>query len=344
MMSLKKDYIVKVQVARKTCIIKTKKILEERELATLIKDKFDAWEKEAQARFDQLKANEEELNKIFIELYGLQDELDYHVEDKDVSVSLADRERDIKSLISYAIGCMFGRYSLDEEGLIFAGGDFDTDRYKKFKPVKDNIILITDDDYFQNDESDIMNKFVQFVTVVYGKETLEENLQYIADSLSENGKSRDIIRKYLLSKFYGDHLKTYKKRPIYWQFDSGKANGFKALMYLHRYDENLLGRLRTDYVTKINSAYNTRIELRESQKLASSNPREIAKFDKEILKLKKQLKELREFDEKIGHLALKKIILDLDDGVIANYDKLQKDPDTKEKFQILSKGVKEPKE
>ena len=313
-------------------------------MATLIKDKFDAWEKEAQARFDQLKSNEEELNKIFIDLYGLQDELDYHVEDKDVSVSLANRERDIKSLISYGIGCMFGRYSLDEEGLIFAGGVFDPQRYSKFKPVQDDILLITDDDYFQNDESDIMNKFVEFVTVVYGKETLEENLQYIADSLSGNGSSREIIRKYLLSKFYADHLKTYKKRPIYWQFDSGKANGFKALMYLHRYDESLFGRLHTDYVTKLNHAYNARIELRESQKLSSSNPRDIAAYDKEIQKLKKQLKELREFDEKVGHLALKKISLDLDDGVIVNYAKLQKDPDTKEKFPILTKGVKEPKE
>lgn len=152
-------------------------------MPTLIKDKFEAWEKEAQDRFNQLKANEEELNKIFIDLYGLQDELDYHVEDKDVSVSLADRERDIKSLISYAVGCMFGRYSLDEEGLVFAGGQFDMRHYSKFKPDADNILLLTDDEYFQNDESDITNKFVNFVSVVYGKETLEENLQYIAETL-----------------------------------------------------------------------------------------------------------------------------------------------------------------
>lgn len=313
-------------------------------MAILIRDKFEAWEKEAQARFDQLKANEEELNKIFIDLYGLQDELDYHVDDKEVSVSKADLERDIKSLISYAIGCMFGRYSLDEEGLVFAGGEFDLSRYTKFKPVKDDILLITDDDYFQNDDSDIMNRVIEFITVVYGKETLEENLQYIADALGGSGTSREVIRKYLLSKFYTDHMKTYKKRPIYWQLDSGKANGFKALMYLHRYDESLLGRVRTDYITKLNHAYNARIELRESQKLASSNPRDIAAYDKEILKLNKQLKELREFDEKIGHLALKKIDLDLDDGVIVNYAKLQKDPDTNEKFPILTKGVKEPKE
>jgi len=311
-------------------------------MATLIKDKFAAWEKEAQARFDQLKANEEELNKIFIELYGLQDELDYHVDDKEVSVSLANRERDIKSLISYAVGCMFGRYSLDEEGLIFAGGEFDRSRYSKFKPDEDNLLLITDGEYFPNDPSDIMNRFVEFIAVVYGKETLEENLQYIADTLPGNGTSREVIRKYFVTKFFTDHLQTYKKRPIYWQFDSGKANGAKALMYLHRYEPNLLGRLRTDYLSKLSQAYNARVELRESQKLSSSNPREIAAYDKEIQKINKQLKELREFDEKIGHLALKKIELDLDDGVIVNYDKLQRDPATKEKFAILTKGVKEP--
>lgn len=311
-------------------------------MATLIKDKFEIWEKEAQARFDQLKSNEEELNKIFIDLYGLQDELDYHVNDKDVSVSLADRERDIKSLISYAVGCMFGRYSLDEEGLIFAGGNFDISRYTKFKPDADNILLITDDEYFQGDESDIMNKFVEFVKVAYGTETLEENLQYIADTLSGNGTSREIIRKYFVSKFYTDHLKTYKKRPIYWQFSSGKANGVKALMYLHRYDENLLGHLRTDYLSKLNQAYNSRIELRGSQKISTSNAGESARYEKEIQKINKQLKELREFDEKVAHLALKKIKLDLDDGVVMNYDKLQRDPDTNEKFVILTKGVKEP--
>lgn len=311
-------------------------------MAILIKDKFEAWEKEAQARFDQLKANEEELNKIFINLYGLQDELDYHVEDKDISVSKADKERDIKSLISYAVGCMFGRYSLDEEGLVFAGGDFDSTRYKKFKPDADNILLIADDEYFQQDESDIVTKFVDFIKVVYGKETLEENLDYIADVLPGNGASRVKIRKYFVSKFYTDHLQTYKKRPIYWQFDSGKGNGFKALMYLHRYESSLLSRLRTDYVAKISEAYTSRIELRESQKLATSNAAESARYTKEIVKITKQLKELRDFDEKIGHLALKKIYLDLDDGVVVNYDKLQRDPDTKEKYVILTKGVKEP--
>lgn len=311
-------------------------------MAKLIKDKFEAWEKESQDRFNQLKSNEEELNKIFIKLYGLQDELDYHVDDKEVSVSLANRERDIKSLISYAVGCMFGRYSLDEEGLVFAGGDFDISRYHKFKPDVDNILLITDDEYFQDDQSDIVIKFVEFISIVYGRETLEENLDYIADILPGSGTSRAKIRKYFVSKFYADHMLTYKKRPIYWQFDSGKANGVKALMYLHRYDENLLGHLRIDYVTKLSHAYNSRIELRESQKIATSNAGESSRYDKEIIKIKKQLKELHEFDKKLGHLALKKILLDLDDGVVVNYDKLQRDPDNGEKFIILTKGVKEP--
>jgi hypothetical protein len=311
-------------------------------VATLIADKFKAWEKEAQERFDQLKANEEELNKIFIDLYGLQDELDYHVPDDEISVSKADKERDIKSLISYAVGCMFGRYSLDMEGLVYAGGEFDPSKYSKFPADKDNILLITDDEYFKDSSIDIVNKFIEFVEVVYGKETLEENLQYIADTLGGSGTSREIIRKYFVKGFYDNHMKIYKKRPIYWQFESGKLNGAKALMYLHRYDENLLGHLRTEYISKLIQAYNARVEQREMQKSTSSNPREIAKLDKEVQKIKKQLKELQAFDEKIGHLALKKISLDLDDGVVVNYDKLQRDPDDGEKLVVLTKGVKEP--
>ncbi len=310
-------------------------------MAILIADKYEMWKKEAQERFDQLKANEEELNRIFIDLYGLQDELDYKVDDKDISVSLADQEREIRSLISYAVGCMFGRYSLDEEGLIFAGGMFDISRYSKFIPDKDNILLITDEEYFEDGAIDITNRLIEFISTVYGPETLEENLLFISDTLGGAGTSREVIRKYFIKDFYLDHLKIYKKRPIYWQFNSGKENGVKGLFYLHRYEENLLGRLKTDYLSKLNQVYNARIEQREIQKQTSSNPRDIAKFEKEIQKINRQLKELREFDEKIGHLSLKKIQLDLDDGVIVNYTKLQCDPDTNEKYTILSKGVKE---
>lgn len=311
-------------------------------MATLIEDKFKAWEAEAQARFDQLKANEEELNKIFIDLYGLQDELDYHVKDSEVSVSLANREKDIKSLISYAVGCMFGRYSLDVEGLVYAGGEFDASKYTTFKPVENNLLLITETQFFDDSSLDVVEKFIEFVSVVYGKETLEANLQYIADTLKGTGTSREIIRRYFVKDFYSNHLQIYKKRPIYWQFDSGKENGFKALMYLHRYDASLLGILRTEYISKLNQAYNGRIEQREIEKTVTSNPKDSAKFEKEIQKIHKQIRELREFDEKIGHLALKKIELDLDDGVVINYDKLQRDPNDKTKHMILSKGVKEP--
>lgn len=205
-------------------------------------------------------------------------------------------------------------------------------------------MLITDDEYFQDDESDIVLKFIDFITVVYGKETLEENLDYIADVLPGSGTSREKIRKYFVTKFYKEHLATYKKRPIYWQFDSGKDVGVRGLFYLHRYDKNLLGNLRTVYLDKLKQAYNSRIELRESQKLATTNAGDVARYNKEISNLNKKLKELRNFDEKVGHLALKKIELDLDDGVIVNYDKLQRDPDTGEKFMILTKGVQEPKE
>lgn len=339
----RKCYIYPYKVEKNT--VKCEVVLNWSEyiMAILLKDKFKSWEREAQERFDRLKSNEEELNIFFTELYGLQGELDTKVEDKDVSVSLANPERDIKSLISYAVGCMFGRYSLDEEGLIFAGGEFDMSLYKKFQPCADNILLITDDEYFQNDESDIMYRFIQFLTVAYGKETLEDNLEFIVESLGLKGKAsnKEKIRKYFVSKFYIDHLANYKKRPIYWQFESGKANGVKILMYLHRYDENLLSRLRTGYISKLRQAYNSRIELRESQKLATINAGESTRYEKEIVKLSKQLKELRAFDEKIGHLALKKISLDLDEGVVVNYDKLQRDPDTEEKFVVLTKGVKE---
>ena len=309
-------------------------------MAILIADKYEMWKKEAQERFDQLKANEEELNRIFIDLYGLQDELDYKVDDKDISVSLADQEREIRSLISYAVGCMFGRYSLDEEGLIFAGGMFDISRYSKFIPDKDNILLITDEEYFEDGAIDITNRLIEFISTVYGPETLEENLLFISDTLGGAGTSREVIRKYFIKDFYLDHLKIYKKRPIYWQFNSGKENGVKGLFYLHRYEENLLGRLKTDYLSKLNQVYNARIEQREIQKQTSSNPRDIAKFEKEIQKINRQLKELREFDEKIGHLSLKKIQLDLDDGVIVNYTKLQCDPDTNEKYTIYQKGLR----
>ena len=288
-------------------------------MSRLIADKFKEWEAECEARFNQLKANEEELNRIFIEIYGLQDELTPEVEDRDVTVRKADLQREIKSLISYAIGCIFGRYSLDVEGLCYAGGQWDASKYKTIIPDADNILPICDDEYF---DEDLLGKIVKFVEVVYGKETLEENLRFIANALGGKGTPREVIRNYLLNGFYADHLKTYQKRPIYWQFSSGKKNGFKALIYMHRYQPDLLARMRTDYVHEQQERYRTQLTMLEDAARAAS-PSERVKINKQIAKIKDQSLEIGQFEEKIHHLADQMIAIDLDDGVKVNYAKFQ---------------------
>lgn len=426
-------------------------------MSRLIADKYKEWEKECEVRFNQLKANEEELNRIFIEIYGLQDELTPEVEDKDVTVRKADLQREIKSLISYAVGCMFGRYSLDVEGLAFAGdsfsdqwlvvgdkrfhrkeiefyvakelsrafgmaevyaidrgsiqideadaqrgiiftygsneegGSFDSLQYcrgiskKLYQGIRelsidckgiqcrasntaydlcspeilnaiasgaadelinrgwkdaecidwkaihyslntnhydvdeDNIIPICEDEYF---DDDILGKFVKWVEVVYGKETLEANLKFIADALGGKGTPREVIRGYFLNGFYDDHLKIYQKRPIYWQFDSGKKNGFKALIYMHRYQPDLLARMRTDYVHEQQERYRTQLSMLE-ETAERAAPSEKMKINKQIEKLKAQALEIKGYEEKIHHLADQMIAIDLDDGVKVNYAKFQ---------------------
>ena len=288
-------------------------------MARLIADKFKEWEAECDARFNQLKANEEELNRIFIEIYGLQDELTPEVEDRDVTVRKAELQREIKSLISYAIGCIFGRYSLDVEGLCYAGGEWDASKYQTIIPDADNILPICDDEYF---DEDLLGKIVKFVEVVYGKETLEENLRFIANALGGKGTPREVIRNYLLNGFYADHLKTYQKRPIYWQFSSGKKNGFKALIYMHRYQPDLLARMRTDYVHEQQERYRTQLTMLEDAARAAS-PSERVKINKQIAKIKDQALEIGQFEEKIHHLADQMIAIDLDDGVKVNYAKFQ---------------------
>lgn len=286
-------------------------------MSRLIADKFKEWEAECDARFNQLKANEEELNRIFIDIYGLQDELTPEVEDHDVTVRKADLQREIKSLISYAIGCIFGRYSLDVEGLAFAGGEWDNSKYQTYIPDADNILPICDDEYF---EDDLANKIFNWVEVVYGKETLEENLKFIADALGGKGTPREVIRNYLLTGFYTDHLKIYQKRPIYWLFSSGKKNGFKALIYMHRYQPDLLARMRIDYVHEQQERYRTQLSMLESS-IDSAAPAEKVKLNKQIAKLKDQSLEIQQFEEKIHHLADQMIAIDLDDGVKVNYAK-----------------------
>jgi len=279
---------------------------------------FKWWATNAEHRFNTLKANEEELNRIFIDIYGLQDELTPEVEDKDVTVRRADLGREIRSLISYAVGCMFGRYSLDVEGLAYAGGAWDAAKYKTIVPDPDNIIPICDDEYF---EDDIVGRFVDFIRKVYGADTLEENLRFIADALGGKGTPRQIIRGYFLNNFYKDHCKIYQKRPIYWLFDSGKQNGFKALMYLHRYTGYLLARLRTDYVHEQQERYRTQLA-HIAAAMHNAADAERVRLAKQQNKLTDQLRELSAYEEKVHHLADRRIEIDLDDGVKKNYELL----------------------
>ena len=299
-----------------------------------IAEAFDQWQAECNERFNQLKANEEELNRIFIDIYGLQDELTPEVEDKDVTVRKADLGRDIRSFISYAVGCMFGRYSIYKEGLIYAGGKWNFNGYENmawiaegkpevlsfyskthFFPDQDNIIPICDDEYFVDD---IVHKFIEFVSVVYGTENLDENIKFIADALNGKGQPKDVIRNYFLNDFYKDHCKIYQKRPIYWLFDSGKKNGFKALIYMHRYQPDTLARIRTDYVHEQQSRYRTAIADLE-KRIDNAAAGERVKLNKELNKLQAQAEEIRVYEEKIHHLADQMISIDLDDGVKHNY-------------------------
>ncbi|AYD39515.1 BREX-1 system adenine-specific DNA-methyltransferase PglX [Clostridium fermenticellae] len=323
---------------------------------THLSDAFDIWKSFTNKQFNQLKSNEEELNRIFIDIYGLQDELVPEEDDTDVTIRKADRERDIKSLISYAVGCMFGRYSIDVEGLIYAGGEWNnkwrmisdklqaaSDKWQvrkvikdddgnivfdkwadvTFAPDKDNVIPITEDEYF---EDDIVSKFIDFIKTVYGAETLEENLDFIADSIGRKPSetARQTIRRYFIKDFYKDHLKVYQKRPIYWMFDSGKNDGFKALIYMHRYNEQTIAKVRTDYLHTLQRKYEAEIE---RQQLIVDSGEYTAKdktaAKKKINRIVKQMEECREYDQVVAHLANERISIDLDDGVKVNYAKFQ---------------------
>ena len=280
-----------------------------------IKDVYWVWSQLCDKRFQQLKDNEEKLNRHFIDVYNLQNELTPEIEENDVSVRKADLGRDIHSFISYAVGCMFGRYSLDEDGLAYAGGEWDASKYASFAADKDNIIPICDDEYF---EDDIVGLFVEFVKTVYGADTLDENLKFIADALGGKGQPKDVIRNYFLSEFYSDHCKIYQKRPIYWLFDSGKKNGFKALIYMHRYQPDTIARIRTDYVHEQQARYRTAIADLE-QRIANASTGERVKLNRKLTTLQAQDTEIRTYEEKIHHLADQMISIDLDDGVKKNY-------------------------
>ncbi|EDT73862.1 BREX-1 system adenine-specific DNA-methyltransferase PglX [Clostridium butyricum] len=308
---------------------------------------FSDWENRSKETFKELKDVEEKLNKIFIDLYGLSNELKVEIEDKDITIRKADIERDIKSFISYSVGCILGRYSIDSEGLIYAGGDF-SDKWNladskvskiekddegniisdswvdsRFMPDKDNIIPITEDEYF---EDDIVSRFIDFVRTVYGNDTLEENIDFIADSIGRKASetARQAIRRYFIKDFYKDHLKIYQKRPIYWMFESGKNDGFKCLVYMHRYNDQTVAKVRTDYIHTLQRKYESeinRLQLVVDSEDYTAKDRTSAK--KKIDRISKQLEECKEYDQVVAHLANEKISIDLDDGVKVNYAKFQ---------------------
>lgn len=286
---------------------------------------FNQWKQEAQDRFDQLKKNEEELNKIFIDLYGLQDELSPEESDKEVSVRKADLGRDIRAFMSYFIGVTFGRYSLDTPGLAFAGGDWDASKYTGYQPNADDVIVLTDSDYF-GDDRDIMHRFREFLTVTFGKEHLEENITFIAKALGKAGDTaEDQIRSYLFNDFYKNHLTIYQKRPIYWQLDSGRQGGFKALMYLHRYDGDTMAMIRTSYLHTLQAAYEKRVTTLDTFIASETNTRQKNQLIKQRDHTRKQLEELVKYDAQLQHVANMHIAIDLDDGVVVNHQKVQAD-------------------
>lgn len=320
-------------------------------MSKLISDKYEQWKEECEQRFLKLKENEEELNRIFIDIYGLNDELTPDVADKDITVHRVYDSKDdvpesmkgsnyvrtlhdeIVSLVSYAVGCMFGRYSLDVDGLAYAGGEWDESKYKTFIPDADNCIPITDEEYF---EDDIVGLFCAWLKKVYGEDTLEENLDFIVNALGNKGKtSREVIRNYFLTDFIKDHIKTYQKRPIYWLFDSGKQNGFKVLVYMHRWNADTIGNVRVEYLHRIQRVYEKEITRMQEIIDNSHDNKEISNATKRKEKLQKQIKETKDYDAKIAHLALSRIDIDLDDGVKVNYEKVQTADE--KKMQILAK-------
>ena len=309
-----------------------------RHLST-IAESYDQWKSECIDRFEKMKANEERLNRIFIDIYGLNTELVPDVNEDDVTVRLPDLGRDIRSLISFSVGCMFGRYSLDRDGLAFAGGKWTNSKYVSFIPDSDNCIPITDEAYF---EDDIVGRFVDFIRIAYGTEALEDNLTFIANALgNKGGSSRETIRQYFLNEFFKDHCTMYSvsgsgKRPIYWLFDSGKQNGFKALVYMHRWNADTVGNLRVEYLHRMQRVYEKEIDRMQDIIDTSKENREVNQASKRREKLVKQLKEARDYDARIAHAALSRVEIDLDDGVKVNYEKVQKGPDGKS-LGILAK-------
>ncbi|AZV57829.1 BREX-1 system adenine-specific DNA-methyltransferase PglX [Clostridium sp. AWRP] len=287
-----------------------------------IEQAFNNWDSITKNQFYKLKENEEKINKIFIDIYELQDEITPEVEEKYITIRKADKEREIKSFISYAVGCVFGRYSLDQEGLVYAGGRFDFSKYRTFKVDEDNIIPILSDNYF---EDDIVAKFVEFVKVTFGEESLSENLNFIAETLGKknNETAKDTIRRYFLNDFFKDHVQTYKKRPIYWLFTSGKQKAFNCLIYMHRYDKTTLSRIRRDYLHELQDRLDTERKSLLDVIDGAYDTKEKNDDKKKLIATDKQIDELKKYDGVLHHMVDMQIEMDLDDGVKVNYQKFK---------------------
>ena len=303
-----------------------------------LSEKYNFWQKYKTNQFNYLKTNEEKLNKLFYDIYNVDG--DHEIEDKYISLNKNDLKKDIESIISYSVGCMFGRYNLNQGGLCFAGGEFDLNKYHNFIPDDDNIIPVLDTAYF---DDDIVGYFTKFIEKCFGKEKLEENLDFIAKVLSNSSKpSREVLRDYFLKNFFNSHKKIYKKHPIYWQFSSGKENGFNCLIYMHRYEPSLVAKIRTDYLHKTQKAIEQRIANTNTIINNSTSKQEVANITKEKVKLQKQLKETQEYDELLAHIANQNIEIDLDNGVKFNYElfqniEIKKEGKKSKKLNLLKK-------
>lgn len=285
-------------------------------MSELIANKFREWEKTCNERFYKLKANEEKLNSFFIELYGLSDELTSEVEERYITVRKAELQREIKSLISYAVGCIFGRYSIDREGLCYAGGSWDSSAYSTILPCSDNIMTInsTDDGLF--------SALTDFFDKVYGSETLEENLRFIANALEiGNDDPRNVIFRYLRKAFFTDHVRIYKKRPIYWQITSGSKGAFKAIMYIHRFNADTLALLEKNHAVPCYEKLKAQLD-KHISRFNSSRGTDRTSLRRDINRLKASELEMENFLYKLRELEQRKIVIDLDDGVKDNYEKL----------------------
>lgn len=289
----------------------------------LISDKYKEWENICKERYKRLSDNESFLDEYFVGVYGLQDCIDDSVPEEQIPVTQAEVGRDIQSLLSYAVGCIMGRYSLKEEGLVYAGGTWDETRYSDdFKPCEYGVLPITDNQYF---EDDLCTRVIDFIRSVYGEETLNENLKFIASALKPGSYEapKKVLRDYLFNDFFNCHYQVYQHRPVYWQLDSGKAGGFKAILYMHRFNENTLPLVRTEFIQDLRYKYEEEMQRQKGILENASTTAEKNTIKKQIADLDKKIVECSSYDELLNHASssIQNYVFDLDDGVKTNYAK-----------------------